>query len=258
MHSPHTPTISVIIPTLNSAQVLESALESCLQQRFEIWECIIKDGGSTDGTQQIAQEYVEDDPRFRLIEKEDRSVYDGMNQAIDEARGDYLIFLGADDRLVNSFHQIVPLLQRPDTVYYGSVFMENGRRFYRGEFDTELLLSFNLCHQSIFYPRTAFKHFRYSDNFALWADYELNWELWLDDRFQFQYFPILTALYEQGGISSEVDGSDTGWEKHLQESIVPRIDQSKSAQRNMRNALRRRICRFLLRKMGYAIPITGL
>ncbi|MCW2247527.1 putative colanic acid biosynthesis glycosyltransferase [Azospirillum fermentarium] len=63
------------------------------------WEWVVVDGGSTDGTVPWLSEQAADLPAVRWCSASDRGPYDGMNRAMDRARGVWLLFLNAGDRL---------------------------------------------------------------------------------------------------------------------------------------------------------------
>ena len=91
-------TFSLLTVCLNPGEKLRGTLESALGQTFGDFELIIKDGGSTDGSLQAAEELLKD-PRVRLVSKKDAGIYDAMNQAVEEAKGEYVFFLNCGDRL---------------------------------------------------------------------------------------------------------------------------------------------------------------
>ena len=91
-----TPLVSVMMPSYNSAHTLPLALASLAAQTYENWECVLVDDGSTDDTREIAGAFK--DPRLRYFRFE-RNMGRGAarQKALDEARGDYLCMLDADD-----------------------------------------------------------------------------------------------------------------------------------------------------------------
>lgn len=90
-----TPSLSIIIATWQAGSTLERCLQSILEQKFKDWELLIADGGSTDGTVDLIQKY---DPHIAWWQsKDDGGIYDAWNQALLQARGDFVCFLGADD-----------------------------------------------------------------------------------------------------------------------------------------------------------------
>ncbi|MCM1517028.1 MAG: glycosyltransferase [Pseudoflavonifractor sp.] len=90
------PLFSIITVTYNAASTLPATLRSVREQTCGLYEHIVMDGASTDGTLDIAREDA--DSRCRVYSSPDNGLYDAMNKAMAEARGEYLIFLNAGDR----------------------------------------------------------------------------------------------------------------------------------------------------------------
>lgn len=90
------PTVSVIIPTYNSANLLSRAVDSVLEQTYSDLELIIIDDGSTDSTDEVVSEYS--DERIKYIKHElNRGGSAARNTGIENAKGKYIAFLDADD-----------------------------------------------------------------------------------------------------------------------------------------------------------------
>ncbi len=89
------PLASVIIPCYNGEKFLGEAIESALRQSHAAVEVIVVDNGSTDRSGQIAQQYP-----VRYLRLETPNVCEARNAGIRESRGEYLVFLDADDRLM--------------------------------------------------------------------------------------------------------------------------------------------------------------
>ncbi len=90
--------ISIIIATYNAAKTLWRCLESIVRQMTEECELLVIDGGSTDGTQDIIEEYKEH--IAYTISEQDAGVYDAWNKGIKMAKGQWITFIGADDVLL--------------------------------------------------------------------------------------------------------------------------------------------------------------
>ena len=88
--------VSVIVPAYNAAGYIGEALASVASQSLADWEAIIVDDGSTDSTCECVQPFLED-PRFSLIEQENKGVSAARNAAVRRAVGDWVAFLDADD-----------------------------------------------------------------------------------------------------------------------------------------------------------------
>ena len=94
-----TPLLSIIIPCYNQSQFLDQALQSVFNQTYLNWECIIINDGSTDHTEEIANEWVSKDNRFIYFYKENRGVSSARNFGLEKVNGKYLQFLDSDDLL---------------------------------------------------------------------------------------------------------------------------------------------------------------
>jgi len=88
------PVLSVVVPCLNRAQFIRPTLESILAQDYPNVECIVVDGGSTDGTMDIVRSYT---GRLRWLSEPDLGPADAINKGWQRSRGEYLAWLNADD-----------------------------------------------------------------------------------------------------------------------------------------------------------------
>lgn len=91
--------VSVIVPCYNQAQYLPETLQSVLEQTYTNWECIIVNDGSPDHTEEVAQEWLKKDTRFKYIKKENGGLSSARNAGIEMAKGEYIQFLDSDDIL---------------------------------------------------------------------------------------------------------------------------------------------------------------
>ena len=96
------PKFTVIIPAYNAGKYLDECLESLVSQSFKDFEVIVVDDGSTDRTAVLGRKYTELDNRFRLVEKDNGGVSSARNSGIDNAKGEWVLFVDADDVLVNT------------------------------------------------------------------------------------------------------------------------------------------------------------
>jgi len=97
--------LSIIIPCFNQAIYLHDCLDSILQQSFSDWEAIVVNDGSSDDTNNVAKTYCQKDSRIKLIEKQNGGLSSARNFGIQHATGDWLLFLDADDMLMNHHFQ---------------------------------------------------------------------------------------------------------------------------------------------------------
>nr|WP_067053486.1 glycosyltransferase family 2 protein [Mucilaginibacter sp. L294] len=192
------PLISIIIPTFNSAAVLKDCLLSITGQPEKKLEIVIIDGGSTDGTLAILKEFEKD--IAIMVSEPDKGIYDAMNKGITKATGKWVYFMGGDDRLLPGFSEMAALLKDEDTLYYGDV--SSGGDMLQGAFSNYRLAKYCMNHQTIFYPASVFKKYRYSMRYKVYADYALNLQVWGDRDFKKQHYPIKVVWYDLGGFSA--------------------------------------------------------
>ncbi len=91
------PAISVLVPIFNVERYLDECLASLTGQTFTDFEVICINDGSTDGSRDIIQRYLDADPRFRVIDKPNSGYGASMNRGLDEARGEFVGILESDD-----------------------------------------------------------------------------------------------------------------------------------------------------------------
>jgi len=92
------PKISVIIPAYNVEKYVEKTLRSLIDQTFKDFEAIIINDGSTDNTEKIIKEVLQDTKfQWKLINQENQGVSAARNRGIIESKGEYISFLDADD-----------------------------------------------------------------------------------------------------------------------------------------------------------------
>lgn len=89
--------ISVAVPSYNYGQYLEVCLKSIQSQTHDNFEVLVADGGSTDGSVEMIEQFCASDPRFRFVSRQDTGQVDGIIKAFSKASGDIFCFLNADD-----------------------------------------------------------------------------------------------------------------------------------------------------------------
>ncbi len=95
------PLVSIVTVSLNAAETIEDTLASVSMQstNFE-FEHICVDGGSTDGSREIIDRWAARTGHLKKIYESDSGIFDAMNKGLHAARGEYILFLNADDFLV--------------------------------------------------------------------------------------------------------------------------------------------------------------
>ena len=159
---------SVIVPAYNSEAFLSETLDSLRAQTWQDWEAVVVDDGSTDGTRAVLDAYFKKDPRIRGIFQENAGVSTARNRGLQEAAGDYVLFLDADDLYEPGalFAFAVAAKKTDADILLGRLrFLENGKKgaFHAAAdalaacarvetFDKRLLWNFLVCNKC--YRRT--------------------------------------------------------------------------------------------------------
>lgn len=93
------PLISVIIPAYNAECFIASSCRSVFSQTYPNWELVVVDDGSTDATLAILNQLAHSRRNMTVIHTENRGVSAARNTGMDAAKGEYISFLDADDKL---------------------------------------------------------------------------------------------------------------------------------------------------------------
>lgn len=185
------------------------------QQRDADFELIVIDGASTDGSREWLEAH-----RARIttfISEPDAGVYDAMNKGVAAARGEWVYFLGADDRLFADtlLHEALGCLRDTTSgVLAGEAVYDDGRVYRLRAHPNPVARNF-VHHQAAFYRRSLFQaEGGFDTTLAVMADYELNVRLW-KGRVDFLPIPLRIAACGIGGRS---DGG--GWRGYREEIAV--------------------------------------
>jgi glycosyltransferase involved in cell wall biosynthesis len=203
--TPGSPTISVICAVRNVAPLIGGFLEAWRQERITECELVIADGLSSDGTTEILR--AQSDLIDTLIVEGDEGIYDAWNKAVRKARGRYVCFIGADDRIApGALNALcVAARQKPevDLIYgFGVQTVEGiptrlaGRPFERDRMQFNLMLAHVMAahrRQWIIDSGMFAKQFRASGDY----DFLLRSRLTMTVR----QLDVVLAYIEDGGVS---------------------------------------------------------
>ncbi|ONG70995.1 hypothetical protein BKK42_17900 [Bacillus cereus] len=95
--------VSIIVPAYNVDKFIEKCLSSILEQTYTNIEVIVVDDGSTDKTGQLIDNVSQQDNRVNVIHKKNAGVSAARNTGIEMSKGDYLVFVDADDYIAQDY-----------------------------------------------------------------------------------------------------------------------------------------------------------
>lgn len=172
---------SIIIATYNADKTLERCLNSLKNQTIEDMEVIVIDGGSNDQTLKIIENYK--DIISYTISETDRGISDAWNKGLHVSKGEWIIFLGGDDYLVNDY--VLENIKKYKYSYeeidfmLGNIYLvtdegERVKKISNEYLENQFKRSMSIPHQGIIHSRKYFEDYGFFDiSFKLCADYEL-------------------------------------------------------------------------------------
>lgn len=180
--SVHPPMFSIVIAVLDAQRTIGRCIDSILDQTYRDSEIVVIDGGSSDGTQHVLERY--DERIAYWTSEKDRGICHAWNKALKHVRGEWVIFLGADDRLAR--HDVLArvadrLVPGPPRVAYGVVNIVDERGTVLAtdgapwEETRPTFFDHNTVpHQAVFHHRTLFeRNGLFDERFRICGDYEL-------------------------------------------------------------------------------------
>lgn len=95
--------ISIIVPIYNAEPFLKDCFSSIESQSYSNFEVLCVNDGSTDRSASICEEFIEKDSRFILLNQSNQGVSAARNNALSKAKGEYIVFVDADDMIEPHF-----------------------------------------------------------------------------------------------------------------------------------------------------------
>ena len=204
------PFFSIIVVSLNPGDRLRKTLESIVAQTCSDYEVILKDGGSKDGSLEALAEagFFEKHPQIRVIRQKDKSIYDGMNQAVTYATGSYIQFLNCGDyfydkTVLEQVKEVIDKDKKTPVIYYGNQYNQiQDTIIYSAPQINDFTCYRNVpCHQVCFYDRRLFGTRAYDLKYRVRADYEHFLYSIYEEKAIGISMPVIVASYEGGGFS---------------------------------------------------------
>lgn len=190
---------SIITVCLNAGDDLTDTVSSVLNQTYDDYELIIKDGISTDGS----IEKLPENSHIKLIQCEDSGIYDAMNQGIKEASGDYLIFINAGDGLfeTSTLASLANSIKDGAALYYGHCYNETLKIHSNSPKELTPFFCYRsmLCHQAMVFERKAIIDKLYDASYRVSADRELLLYMVVKAKLPTKYLPLVIARYKGSG-----------------------------------------------------------
>ena len=206
------PFFSFLMPTFNSQEFIEDALNSLMRQTYHQFEVIIQDAGSSDATLSILKTY--NDKRIRIFSEKDSGIYDALNKGIEKSIGKYVGILHSDD-ILRDEHTLERLadtieLSKSDFIYCDLVYVDRAdvskvhRIWKAGKFTSDKLRwGWMPPHPTTLVKREVFDRYgRYNPQFKICGDYDFMVRILSQSELTVTYHPDVVTLMRTGGTSN--------------------------------------------------------
>lgn len=233
------PFFSIVVVALNPGERLKKTLDSIGNQTFTDYEVVLKDGGSNDDSLEKLKRdgYFENKNQIVIQQKRDKSIYDGMNQAVSLATGRYVLFLNCgdyfySDRVLEEVAEFIhddrklkvstaadnnlrsdldcekknfaiEAVEVPKKIFYGNQYnRQQDTVVYSAPEINDFTCYRNVpCHQVCFYDYRLFEKRAYDLKYKVRADYEHFLYSIYEENAVGVAMPVIVASYEGGGFS---------------------------------------------------------
>lgn len=214
--------LSIITVNYNDKAGLALTIDSLKRQTWQDFEYIVIDGGSTDGSKELIEQY-QDKIDFWVSEK-DKGIYNAMNKGIKAATGDYLFFLNAGDFLYedSTLDKVQSQIDGSIDYYYGNVIFKEPEKETLITYPDKLSFHFFtyncVCHQTSFLRRSLFDdYFYYNEDLKIVSDWEFLIYTICQKNISYRHLDVTVSYYDFGGISSRPESEP---QKRAERTIV--------------------------------------
>ena len=211
--------INIVTINLNNKLGLERTINSVLSQTFfDKIDYIIIDGGSTDGSKELIEQYK--DKLYFWCSEQDKGIFNAMNKGIDHLNGDYVLFLNSGDFLHSNDVIEKVYYQLDADIVYGDEMMfyylnQGMVRYtsitpcnkwvskYPDKLDEQFFKKSALPHQSTFIKTSLHKEHKYDETCIIAGDWKFTREAILKYGASYKHIPMVISDYETTGISAK-------------------------------------------------------
>lgn len=202
--------ITIITVCFNAEKEIECTLKSILEQTYTNYEYIVKDGYSSDCTNDIVNCYIEKMQMkgIRCIHKinHDKGIYDAMNQALEYSMGNWVIFMNAgdtfyDEDVLNDVFENKTYDEYK--VIYGNTMciLHRGLKFVICNNHSQLVKGIGISQQVCFLEAQTIKERNFDLSCRVLSDYDYLLYL-MKHNYKFKKVNSIIAKYNRNGISS--------------------------------------------------------
>lgn len=190
---------SIITINYNNREGLRKTIESVINQTYTDFEYIVIDGGSTDGSVEVINQYVTQIDYW--VSEPDNGLYNAMNKGIAQAHGEYLNFMNSGDCFYNKTILSKFSDYNEDIIAAQNICKQNVSHYKLGEYSLYDFCTYGFNHQAMVIKRNLFEHELYDDDFKIIADWKFVIRMAVLHNAKFKCYDFIAAKTEPAGVS---------------------------------------------------------
>lgn len=256
--------LSIITINLNNYEGLKRTIESVITQTFTDYELIVIDGGSTDGSRELIEQYS-NHISFWCSEP-DKGIYNAMNKGIIHAHGEWLQFLNSGDWLYNeNILKKVFSKQYEEEILYGDYVEYTNGIYAHYKLPSEISLHYlqyrDINHQAMFFNTTKICNIQYDESLEITAECLLFIKLALQG-YKFYHLNYEIVYYEGTGLSKikMKEASEERalvWRRNIPPLVLKDMDKLTNNENHNLMINSHKIYRFLMKITNFNIKIAS-
>ena len=205
--------VSIITVVLNNKATFKDTILSIGSQDYNDIEHIIIDGGSSDGTQSIIDQYR--DRRAIFISERDNGIYEAMNKGLKKASGDIIGFLNSDDLYASEkvISEVVGIFKKKkveamfgDLVLFAPQNPSNIVRYYQSKNFNHKKLTKGImpAHPTLYLRKSVYEEYGYfKKDYSIAADFEFVTRIFKDNKISYHNLPKVMIKMRAGRASTK-------------------------------------------------------
>lgn len=200
--------LTIITINYNNRDGLRKTIESVVNQTTRQYEYIVIDGGSTDGSKEVIEEYS--DRIDYWVSEPDKGIYNAMNKGVRAATCEFCQFLNSGDVLADKevLKKIIPHLNSDVDILSGFTIVDNEGKLVRREKNSpeymtkHFIIGCFLSHPSSFIRKQLLIDYPYKENYKIISDWSFFVEVFTAEKAIYQHIDLDVVIFDANGISS--------------------------------------------------------
>ena len=216
--------VSIITISYMNAIGLEKTIKSIRSQTYPNFEHIVIDGGSNDGSKKIIEK--NSDHITYWVSELDKGIYNAMNKGVDQATGDYCLFVNSGDCLYSptALEEVMGEKPHADIAIANIITDERVDRIYcpPEEVSCSFLIHSSLPHPSALIKTELMKRLKYDESYKIVSDWAFMFRALMYEGCTYQHINKLLTIFYTGGVSSTMKEKENAERRDFFYNTMPK------------------------------------